>query len=74
MDIYKCPKCESGFKNPKKPRFFQFLTIMLSFSEKCEKSCYDKFFVFFWVGIVYLDEKVPQISKSSTSKYYKNIK
>jgi hypothetical protein len=37
---------------------------MVSFSKKSEKVSYDKLFVLFCFGIVYLDNEMPQISKS----------
>jgi len=41
---------------------------MLSFFEKLEKVPYDKLFGLFCLGIVYLDNEMPQISKSSPTK------
>ena len=46
LDIYKCPKSKSYWKNPKNPLFLVVQTIMVSFSEKYKKMSHHKILVF----------------------------
>ena len=45
MDILKMSKIENPKKVLKKTRRSQVVTIMLTFSKKCEKKCDDNFFL-----------------------------